>query len=106
MDLELIKKLNHFNIYANLGFQFDGIDSFEKYKIAYHNKIKDYWYNFITDIKANNKDEFDKIILDSSSKMKAKNRDVTIAILPCMEEIYRQREIFFDSNYELVSNEV
>ena len=23
-----------------------------------------------------------------------------------MEEIYRQREIFFDSNYELVSNEV
>lgn len=106
MDLELIKKLNHFNVYANLGFQFDGIDNFEKYKITYHNKIKDYWYNFITDIKANNKDEFDKIILEASSKMKAKNRDVAIAILPYMEEIYRQREIFFDSNYELVSNEV
>ena len=30
MNLELIKKLNRFNIYANLGFQFDGIDNFEK----------------------------------------------------------------------------
>lgn len=39
-NIELIKKLNHFNIYANLGFQFDGIDKFEKYSIAYHNKLK------------------------------------------------------------------
>lgn len=106
MELELIKKLNYFNIYANLGFQFDGIDKFEKYNIAYHNKIKDYWYNFITDIKANNKEEFDKIILDASSKMKAKNRDVAIAILPYMGEIYSQSEKFFDNSYELVSNEV
>lgn len=28
MDLELIKKLNHFNIYANLDFQFDGIEQY------------------------------------------------------------------------------
>jgi|GEM_PF-5342596 len=32
--------------------------------------------------------------------MKAKNRDVTIAILPYMEEIYRHREVFFDDSYE------
>lgn len=106
MDLELIKKLHYFNIYANLGFQFDGIDNFEKYRIAYHNKIKDYWYNFITDIKASSKEEFDKIILDASSKMKAKNRDVAIAILPYIESIYSHREMFFDNSYELVSNEV
>lgn len=106
MDLELIKKLNHFNMYANLGFQFDGIDKFEKYSIAYHNKIKDYWYNFITDIKAKSKEEFDKIILDAGSEMKAKNRKIAIAILPYMEEIYSHREIFFDDSYELVSNEV
>lgn len=106
MDLELIKKLNHFNIYANLGFQFDGIDIFEKYRIAYHNKIKDYWYNFITDIKANNKEEFDKIILDASIKMKARNREIAIAILPYMQEVYDHREMFFDNSYELVSNEV
>lgn len=106
MDLELIKKLNHFNIYANLGFQFDGIDKFEKYSIAYHNKIRDYWYNFITDIKAKSKEEFDKIILDASNKIKARNREVAIAILPYMEEIYDNREIFFDNSYELVSNEV
>lgn len=24
IDIELVKKLNHFNIYAYLGFQFDG----------------------------------------------------------------------------------
>ena len=106
MDLELIKKLNHFNIYANLGFQFDGIDKFEKYSIAYHNKIKDYWCNFITDIKAESKEEFDKIVLDACNKIKARNREVAIAILPYMEEIYDNREIFFDNSYELVSKEV
>lgn len=106
MDLEFIKKLNHFNMYANLGFQFDGIDNFKKYKIAYHNKIKDYWYNFIIDINANNKEEFNKIILDASVKMQERNRDVFIAILPYMEEIYSNREMFFDNSYELVSNEI
>lgn len=106
INLELIKKLNHFNIYANLGFQFDGIDKFEKYSIAYHNRIKDYWYNFVTDIKTDNKEEFDKIIEEASSKMKARNRDIAIAVLPYMKEIYNHREMFFDNNYELVSNEV
>ncbi len=106
MDLELIKKLNYFNIYANLGFQFDGIDKFENYSIAYSNEIKDYWYNFITDIKAENKENFDKIILDAIPKMKVKNRDVTIAVLPFMKEIYSHPEMFFDNTYELVSNEV
>lgn len=38
--------------------------------------------------------------------MQAKNRDVAIAILPYMEEIYRHREMFFDNSYELISNEV
>ena len=72
MDIELIKKLNYFNIHANLGFQFDGIDKFEKYSIAYHNKIKDYWYNFITDIKANNKEEFDKIYRTGRGSVKVR----------------------------------
>ena len=106
MDLELIKELKHFNIYANLGLLFDRIDKFENYNIAYHKKIKDSWYNFITDIKAENKEEFDKIILEASNKMKALNRETSIAILPYMEKIYCQREIFFDDSYELVSNEV
>ena len=106
MDLELIKKLEHLNIYANIGLQFDRIDKFEKYSIAYHNKIRDYWSNFITDIKAENKEEFDKIILEASNKIKEKNREVAIAILPCMEETYSFREKFFDNGYELVSNEV
>lgn len=106
MDLKLIKRLNHFNIYANLGFEFDGIDKLEKYSIAYHNKIKDYWYNFITDIKAESKEEFNKIILDASIKMKERNRETAIVILPYIEEIYSNREVFFDNSYELVSNEV
>ena len=36
MDLNLIRKLNYFNIHANIGFQFDGIDKYENYSIAYH----------------------------------------------------------------------
>ena len=106
MNLELIKKLDYFNIYANLGFQFDGVEKFDNYSIAYHNKIKDYWYNFITDIKANTKEEFDKIIMGATPKMKVRNRDVAIAVLPFMKEIYNNREKFFDDNYELVSKEV
>lgn len=106
MDLELIKKLNYFNMYANLGFQFDGIDKFGKYTIAYHNQIKDYWCNFITDVKANSKEEFDKIVLEAGRKLKEKDREVAIAVLPYMNEIYSHREIFFDNNYKLVSNEV
>ena len=81
MDLELIKKSHHFNMYANLGFQFDGIDKYENYSIAYHNKIKDYWYNFITDIKANSKEEFDKIILQAIPKMKDKDENTNIDLL-------------------------
>ena len=106
MDLELIKKLNYFNIYADFGLNFDGFDQYDNYSIAYHNKIKDYWYNFITDIKATNKEEFDKIILEAIPKMKAKDRKVAIAVLPFMEEIYNNREKFFDNSYELISNEV
>lgn len=106
MDLELIKKLNHFNIYANLGFCFNEINKFEKYIITSHNTIKDYWYNFVTDIKANNKEEFDKIILEANEKMRKKNRKCAIAVLPYMQEIYNNREKFFGDSYELVSNEV
>lgn len=106
MNLELIKKLNNFNIYANIGFQFDGIDNFEKYSITYNDKIKDYWYNFITNIKAENKEEFDKIIPEASNKMKEKNRKTAIAVLPYMEKLYNNRKTIFDNNYELVSNEV
>lgn len=40
MNLELIKKLNHFNIYANLGFQFDGIDKFENIQLRIIIKLK------------------------------------------------------------------
>lgn len=38
--------------------------------------------------------------------MKVKNRAVAIAVLPYMQEVYKHREIFFDNNYEFVSNEV
>ena len=36
MDLNLIRKLNYFNIHPNIGFQFDAIDKYENYSIAYH----------------------------------------------------------------------
>ena len=38
--------------------------------------------------------------------MKAKNRKVTITVLPFMQEIYNNRDTYFDDDYELASNEV
>ena len=38
--------------------------------------------------------------------MKAKDREVTIAVLPFMKQIYNNRDTYFDDDYELVSNEV
>lgn len=106
MNTELVKKLHNFNIYANIGFGFDGIDKYEKYSITYHSKIKDYWYNYITDIKVKDKEEFDKIIIEASEKMKEKGRAPIIAILPFMGNVYEKKEEFFDDDtYELVSNE-
>lgn len=107
MDLKLIKKLHEFHIYCNMGFEFDGIDKHEKYSIVYHNRIKDYWYNYITEIKVKNKEEFDRVIIEASRKMKSKGRDTAIAILPFMGDIYDKKEEYFDEEaYELVSNEV
>lgn len=107
MEIELlIKKLYNFHINANMGLAFDGIDNYKNYSIAYHNKIKDCWYNFITNIKANSKEEFDKNMIEAIPKMKAKNRNITINVLPFMGIMYDNREAFFDSDYELVSNQV
>lgn len=107
MDLKLIRKLYDFYIDSNIGFGFDVINKFQKYTIVYNNEIKDHWYNFITDIKAENKQEFDNIILEASKKMRSKNRIPIIAILPLSGEFYNNKELFFDkSDYELISNEV
>ena len=38
--------------------------------------------------------------------MKAKDRKITIAVLPFMQEIYNNKDTYFDDDYELVSNEV
>lgn len=38
--------------------------------------------------------------------MKAKDREVTIAVLPFLQEIYNNRDTYFDDDYELASNEV
>lgn len=106
MDLELIRKLHNFNIYANMGFAFDAIDKYENYNIVYSNNIKDYWYNFISDIKVKNKKEFDKTIFEANEKMKSLNKHTAITILPLEDEIYNNKTLFFDNNYKLVSNEI
>lgn len=106
MNLELIKKLDYFNVLSNLDFHFDEIKKFNNYSIVSHNKIKDYWYNYITNIKANNKEEFEKNILEASSKLKLMDRDIAICVFPFMEEIYNNREKYFDDSYELASSEV
>ncbi len=99
MDLELIKKLEYFHLYSSLGFAFSGVDKYEKYNIFYHNQIKDVYFNFITDINANTKEDFDKIMQEASTKIKAKNRDIVVYTSPT-------KKTFLDDAYELVSSEV
>lgn len=99
MDLKLIKKLEYFHLYSSLGFTFSGVDKYEKYNIFYHNQIKDVYFNFITDINANTKEDFDKIMQEASTKIKAKNRDIVVYTSPT-------KKTFLYDAYELVSSEV
>ena len=48
--LNSIKKLNYFNLYANIGLPFNKIEEKDNYTLALSNKIKDYFYNFVTNI--------------------------------------------------------
>ncbi len=105
-NLKLIEDLNEFNLKSLIGLGISGYKKYKDYTVAFNNKIKDEFWNYITNIKINNIKDFEQIIKDGGSFLKNKDRKITVAVMPFMEEIYENRDQYFQKEYELISNEV
>ena len=57
-NLDLLKKLNNFYIYANEGFYIDKILNKNNYVIAYSEKVTDFDCNYITNLAVKTKKSF------------------------------------------------
>ena len=106
-NIELLKRLNDFYIYANEGFYIDKILNKNNYVIAYSEKVTDLDCNYITNLDVKNKSEFDEIQETIKNEMNNLNRKVCYIITPINEIIYKNRKDFFDEHlFEEVNNEV
>jgi len=106
-DLELVKRLAEFNLQVQLGINIDKYQDFENYRLVYSDKIKDEWYNYVTNIKSSNKEDFYRIFEEGTAKLKAMGRASSICVSPIMEEQYNNRlEYFNDDEFKVVSQEV
>ncbi len=101
-----IEKLHKFNCESNIGITVSEVKDLEKFKVVYSNLISDYWWNFIYSIKANNKEELDRVIDLAEREMNKINRKMCISISSIDGDIYEKKEQFFKSNqYELLCSE-
>lgn len=99
-ELELLKKLNKFYIYANEGLYIDKITQGNTYTMTYSKYVKDYDCNYIIDI--SNNSNFDEI----EKEMQKVDR-IPCYILTPLSDIYKERKYIFDKNkYAEASNEV
>ncbi len=106
-NFEFIRDLSEFNFLAILGLNIDEYKQYENFKIVWSNRIEDEWYNYVTNIKCENRDEFDDIFQKSIDIFKLKERKLTFQVLPFMGNIYYEKEKYFPNNkFKLVSNEV
>lgn len=101
-----IEKLHKFNCESNIGITVSEVKDLEKFKVVYSNLISDYWWNFIYSIKANNKEELDRVIDLAEREMNKINRKMCISISSIDGDIYEKKEQLFESNqYELLCSE-
>lgn len=106
-NIDLIKRLNNFYIYANEGFYIDKILNKNNYVIAYSEKVTDFDCNYITNINVKDKVEFCNIQKNIKEQMNSFNRKVCYIISPVNEIIYNNRKDFFDEySFEEINNEV
>ena len=106
-NLELMKKLNKFYIYANEGFYIDKVFDNENYVIAYSSKVRDYDCNYVTNIKAKDEKEFTNLQKEINEKMHKLDRQTCYIVSPLDLDLYYNREKFFKKDkFEKVSNEV
>lgn len=103
-NIELLKKLNKFYIYANEGLYIDKIIKKDNYKIVYSKYVKDYDSNHVIDI--NDECIFKNIENDVKEEMKKIDRKPCYIITP-LSNIYRNRSTIFNNNrYDEICNEV
>ncbi len=106
-NIELIKRLSNFYIYANEGFYIDKIFENKNYIIAYSSKVKDYDCNYAINLKIKNKEDFNNLQIEIDDKMSKLNRKTCYIVSPLDLELYNNREDFFRKDkFEEVSNEV
>ena len=75
-NIDLIKRLNNFYIYANEGFYIDRIINKNNYVIAYSEKVTDLDCNYITNINVKDKEEFGNIQKNIEEEMNNLNRKI------------------------------
>ena len=106
-NIDLIKRINNFYIYANEGFYIDKILNKNNYVIAYSEKVTDFDCNYITNISVKDKAEFCNIQKNIKEQMNNLNRKVCYIISPANEIIYNNRKDFFNEySFEEIHNEI
>ena len=106
-NIDLIKRLNNFYIYANEGFYIDKILNKNNYVITYSKKVTDFDCNYITNINVKDRVEFCNIQKNIKEQMNNLNRKVCYIISPANEIIYNNRKDFFDEySFEEIHNEI
>lgn len=104
-DLELIKDIYELHIKGFEGLDFKVIDK-EKYELTYNPVINDCFCNFVSKFDVKDKQEFDQIISEADNDFEKLNKTTTIYLIPFMEEVYNNRDKYFESDkYDLVSTE-
>lgn len=106
--LNLISKLDKFNIDSNIGITMMDNKKYEKFNIVYSKIISDFYFNYINTINARNNAEAIELLKKAENIINEQyNREFCVALLPTNGYIYDKREEVFDPKiYECVSNEV
>ena len=102
MDLELIEKLDNFNIDANIGLSVTERIPLENGEFIYGSIVDDYYWNAFTRFQVNDKEEFYNIWEKAKLLMLEKNRQPAIFVLPIMN-IYNSD--YMEEKFKLVSTE-
>ena len=106
-NLELLNKLDTFYIYSNQGLYIENIFEKEKYIMTYSSKIDDIYSNYVINLKAKSKEEFDIINKEVKTKMEKLDRNVCYIVTPFDGHLYENRKNIFENNaFKEAENEV
>lgn len=105
MDIELIKRLEHFYIYATEGLYISEIIEKDGYYLTISEYIKENWDNAANSLQVKDKGHFSNMWQEIRGEIIKRNRVPSIFLLPT-SNIYNEREKYFDEKaFKLVSSE-